>query len=480
MSNIKTLEVPLIDGWGEKNVKQFSPSDLVNLYIDKNNSGEFALLSTPGLGGKISFGTRGGVRQMHTSELVTNMHLVVNDIIWQCDTSLNPIFGKKINTFTGYVSIESSVNQTMFCDGEHGYIFDKVTNVYNQITSINTPPKPGTISVLGARFLVNELESDRLHISDIKDGMLWSGNIITLGESSYPEKIVSHGTIRGRLFIFGTRCTEVWYPVGTYPYFARDNNLLLEYGCASAGSVAIGEDMLVWLGIDKQGVTSVMVTNGGMPERISTSEIESEFQKYDISDAQAFIYKNAGTIFYQINFTKSNKSFLRNFTTGTWSRLGNLENRHLGSCHAFFQAKHYIGDYKSPCIYHISNDYAVDYNEAIKRKFVTRAIYIAEKFIVHRVRVYMQQGTGIEGPNTLNNGYNADIDPKLFLKVSEDNGIRFSSALEADIGKIGKSITVCDFFRLGYFEYGSIVLDFEHYSHTPCNIFKILIEYSTI
>lgn len=479
MGEIKQVEIPF-NGGVKKKETQFSPSELTNLFIDVNSKQETALISTHGLSNKISFGMNKlyGVRAMLSSELIDNMFLIVGDVIYQLDSGGALIFGKKITTFKGFANIVMGNGQIIFVDGVNIYIYDIQTGNYIKVTNPNAPPKPGMASVLGGRFFVNELESDRLHISDINDGTSWQGNIITL--SDYPEIIVGHATLKGRLFLLGTRSSSLWYLSDTYPYAAKDPNILLEYGCASTASISVGEDRICWLAKNIQGILSIVSSTGGVPQNISSEELEAEIQSYKITnDADGFIYENSGIVFYQINFRSENKSFLYNFLTNTWSSLEHKENEcHLISNIAYFKGKHYMGANNHPAIYELDNNTSLDYDTVVKRKFITNIMYPAEKFIIHRLRIFMQQGTGISAVNNDNGGYNNDISPKLFLSISRDGGINYGNALEAEIGAIGKRETVCDFYRLGYFDYGALTFKFEHYSHTPCNIYKILMNYS--
>jgi hypothetical protein len=466
-NKISEIDIPLVDGWGEKIVPQFSPSTAENFYIDINNSKEPALINTPGLSNPITIPFQNNIRQLFTNQLTDDIHVVAGSSIYRIGESLQAVFGIALDTADGFASIEGNIDQIMFVDGKNGYLLNKTTNVYTQVTSINFPVKPRMVSVLAGRFFVNAGDTDQMNISEINDGNNWTGNIIRL--TSYPEKIIAHGTIKGRLFILGTRCGEVWFASGVYPFVQRDENLLLEYGCAAIGSFASGEDRLCWLGYDKQGITSVVATDGGLPVKISTDEIEAEFQKYDVvDDARAFIYKNSGNIFYQITFPRVDKSFLYNFNTNTWTMLTSLENhRHLAECHAFFNKYHYFGVYNAGKIYRVDNEYYADDTTVIKRKFTTRVLYPmnGRKFILHKIRVHMQQGYGTPS--------GVDARPKLLMKVSRDNGMNFGGSIYGDVGVLGARETYTDFHRLGHFEWGSMVLDFEHYNKTPCNIFKI-------
>ena len=136
--------------------------------IDKENNK--ALFSTPGLNSEngIKFATDGGVRNMYVSRLTYNMHVVVGSSIYQVDKARNSIFGIDLTTSEGYVGIDDINTQIMFVDGSKGYIFDKSTDSYSEITHSSFPPLPKDVIAFGDRFYVIKGDTNEIYFSEIK------------------------------------------------------------------------------------------------------------------------------------------------------------------------------------------------------------------------------------------------------------------------------------------------------------------------
>jgi len=260
---------------------------------------------------------------------------------------------------------------------------------------------------------------------------------------------------------------------GSFPV-ARDESSVIEYGCATAGSISESNGLMFWLGYDTEGVTSIVLTEGGNPTRVSTTEIESLFQKYSVvNDARSFMYWMNGILFYQINFTIENASFLFNLKTKSWTRLVFKDNeRQRGDCIALFNGKNYMGDYENPYIYDFSVDYHTDNNVSIKRKRVTNVFYPnkGQPFICRYLRLICEQGVGLE------NGQ--DEIPKILVRISRDNGATFGNQIHLNVGRLGQTMIKTEIYRLGLFEYGSIVLEMEFYNFTRFNLIKAFVEFS--
>ena len=100
-----------------------------------------------------------------------------------------------------------------------------------------------------------------------------------------------------------------------FPY-SRDNNLLIEYGCLNTETIAQGFGLMCWLGFNNVSGPSIMVSNGGAPERISTDGITYLLDTLKApQDSFATIREEDGHILYAISFFTDNLSFLYDFTT---------------------------------------------------------------------------------------------------------------------------------------------------------------------
>jgi hypothetical protein len=463
------VELPIIGEYAKKDPLVFAPDDTLNLYLSENKNGEKGLLGTPGLdgGSGIKFNNSGGVRQMYVSRLSANMHTVVGSVIYQIDSALNKIFGTNLDTNAGYVGIDDDRTQMLFVDGNAGYLYDKSTNIYTKITDPQFPVLPIDVAAFGDRFYVIENDSNKIAFSDIKNGNSWN----TLDEfkiTSYPDNAVGLEVLHGHLFVFGRRCTETWVLQGGEFPIALDESLVMEYGCIAAGTIAKEAGIMGWVGYDKQGITSVVVSSGGHPTRISTPEIERILQSYSIvDDARAFMYLEKGNLFYQLNFTAENQSWLYCFTTKSWSRLAYKDSdRHRAQCYAFFKGKKFVGDYENSIIYEFKSNYYSDDGIAIKRKRTTSVLYPnkGKPFCCQYLRFIVEQGVGAESyPND---------DPKIMLRISRDSGATFDNQIRKVIGKLGQTRIETEFYRLGYFRYGSIVIDVEFYNMTDFSLLK--------
>lgn len=468
------VELPIVGGYEKSDPLQFMPAETINLYTDYDKDKENgALFSTPGLDldSGLQISGSGGVRQLYISKLTNYMHAVVGENIYAIDSALNYIFGIKITTNSGYIGIDETINEILIVDGIKGYLIDKASASYSLITDADFPALPQDVVAYGNRFYVINGETNEIYFSDSGDGTKW--NTLNKFElTSYPDIVVGINVLNGQLYVFGKRCVEVWSLQGASFPVARDSSALIEYGCTAPGTIAVENGVMIWLGYNKQGVTSVVATKGGRPERISTTEIGKIFQSYKfIEDVRAFMYWENGILFYQLNFTLENSSFLFNLKTKEWSMLEyNGENRHRAECFSYFNGQKYVGDYEKPYIYNFNTNYYSDNNIGIKRKRITTVLYLnkGEKFICKYLRFILAQGVGLQTGK--------DEKPTLKLRISRDNGATFGNQLSLEIGKLGATSFGCEVPRLGLFEYGTMVLELEFYNQTSFTLIKCYAE----
>lgn len=462
--------VDIFGGYNRTHVGQFNPAELMNWYIATDDRKKKALLQTPGLSSEngVSILTSNGTRALFVSKLVTIMHAVVGNAIYQIDSALNYSRGVELNTNTGYVGIADNDYQILFVDGVGGYVYDKNTNLYTQIVDPGFPSFAADAVDLAGRFITYKKDTNEWYYSAVNDATDWDAN----NRYELTDDIIEAiATLHGRLYILGQKSSQVWYPTTTAlsPY-ARDENELMEFGCVSRGAVANEEGLLIWVATDKQKALSVVLTTGAAPKRISTSAIEAEFQSYDnVDDATAFIYTLSGSIFYQVNFANANKSWLYCVTTNSWSQLTyKAFDRHRADCHAFFNNKHFVGDYENPIIYHFSDKYYDDDDVAVRRRMITDRLYAnkGEGFTLNKVSIYALQG--FADPT------GTDEQPYVELSISRDGGSSYGSTLSAPLAKLGVREWRTDFYRLGTMD--SAVLDIEFYNKIKMSLFSVTID----
>lgn len=296
--------------------------------------------------------------------------------------------------------------------------------------------------------------------------------------TSHPGTIVGCRTLHRRLFLFSQNYTEVWENQGTGSNlpFRRNNSLLIEYGTPAIWSIAVGFDRLIFLSQDKDGLGSVMEITGTDVVPISPRSLDFILQGYasdsniGVADASSFFVKENGIIFYRLNFTRANHTFVFCVTMSDQQNLRWHEeevlngDRHVAQTHAYFNGKNYYGSYLNANLFVVSSAYFTNAGEAIRRMRIGKPFVPAgyNRTRIDRFQLDLLQGRvgltpGDQEVNLLaEDGLDllteSDIDiiletssvfitgsqPKVFLSISKDGGQTYGNRIQAPMGKIGE------------------------------------------
>lgn len=337
------------------------------------------------------------------------------------------------------------------------------------------------------------------------NGQLQLGSITT-----HPGTIVACRTLHRRLFLFSQFFTEVWENagIGTNLPFRRNNALLMEYGTPSVASISVGFDMLAFLSQSRDGLGSVMQVVGTESIPISTRALDFQLAQYaalgQVADCDGFLIKENGLIFYRMNFTLANHTFVYNVTlsnpqseaTKFWHEEEVLDgDRHPAQTHAYFNGMNYVGHYSKPVLYQLDpNTYTNDF-EPIRRARITKAIVPPgyQRIRIDRLQVDLLQGqinqaeqiieeldllaeTGdiIETESGLDILLEQDIvifEPNnmfLYLSISKDGGQTYGYKMNAPLGHVGQRTFRTLWRKLGVIPRGqAFVAKFEFYDAIP-------------
>lgn len=306
-------------------------------------------------------------------------------------------------------------------------------------------------------------------------GQLQQGSINT-----HPGNIVACRTLHRRVFLFSANFTEVWENsgFGTNLPLRRNNALLMEYGTPSAGSIVTGFDKMIFLAQDRDGIGSVMEVIGTESIPISNRALDFQLAQYasanQISDARGIFIKDNGVIFYRLNFTAANVTYVYNVTFSNpqsdegkkWTEEQVLNgNRHPAQTHGFFNGNNFYGHFSLPILYQVSPSFVTNDGESIKRvrigKAVTPSMYNRTR--IDRFTLDIIQGlpiitnmTGIldllaENGSIIDTESNLDIlleasggiplfatfEPPVFLSYSKNGATTFGPRLNGTMGAIG-------------------------------------------
>lgn len=328
--------------------------------------------------------------------------------------------------------------------------------------------------------------------------------------TSHPGTIVACRTLHRRLFLFSQFFTEVWENAGAGSNlpFRRNNSLLMEYGTPALGSIAVGFDILIFLSQDRDGLGSVMQVNGTEAMPISNRALDFQLAQYaaagQISDCRAFLIKENGLIFYRMNFTAANHTFVYGVTfsspqseqTKLWHEEEVLNgDRHPAQTHAYFNGNNYVGSYNSPTLYLLDSSLYTNDGEPIRRMRITRPIVPPgyQRIRIDRLQVDLLQGNILNVDTSLIEqdllselGFiittEADVDiileqaltlgtfntPYVFLSISRDGGQTYGYRIKAPMGQVGQRTFRTLWRKLGVIPRGQgFVAKFEFFDEMP-------------
>ena len=306
------------------------------------------------------------------------------------------------------------------------------------------------------------------------NGQLQQGSI-----TSHPGNIVACRTLHRRLFLFSEFYIEVWENagLGTNLPFRRSNSLLIEYGTPAIGSISVGFDIMIFLSQSRDGLGSVMQVVGAQAIAISNRALDFQLAQYaaqqQITDCNGFLIKENGIIFYRMNFTAANHTYVYDVTlsdpTKEEGKLWHEEdvlngNRHPAQTHAYFNGINYVGHYSLPILYQLDSQTFTNDGEAIHRMRIGKAIVppTYQRLRIDRFQLDLLQGQFFQGTFSTDQDLAAEtgdllmtesgddilleqgfiqpligVTPYAFLSISKDGGQTYGYYQRAPMGTTG-------------------------------------------
>ena len=301
---------------------------------------------------------------------------------------------------------------------------------------------------------------------------------LQLGQiTSHPGNIVGCRTLHRRLFLFSANFTEIWENAGagTNLPFRRNNSLLMEVGTPALGSISVGFDRMFFLAQDRDGLAGVMGTSGTEAVLLSNRALDFQLAQYaadpptGVADARGVLIKENGLIFYRLNFTLANHTFVYGATMSSaesqkWHEEEVLNgDRHPAQTHAYFDGINYYGDYKSPKFYAVSDTTYTNDLEHIRRMRIGKQMtpegynrLRIDRFVLDLLQGQLDIETFVEidlltelsEPITTENDIDIVLEqedagstgeqPVVYLSVSKDGGQTYGYEIQGFMGKLGE------------------------------------------
>jgi hypothetical protein len=350
---------------------------------------------------------------------------------------------------TGPVSIADNGTQIFFACNGPSYIYNEVTNVFQQITD---PDFPGALTVgyLDGYFVFTEPNSQRVWVTSIFEGTQVDALDFASAEGS-PDGLVGLIVDHREAWLFGTDSVEVWYDAGLADFpLARIQGAFNEIGCVATFSIAKLDNGLFWLGTDARGQGIVYRANGYTGTRVSTHAVEYAIAQYgNLADAIAYTYQQEGHAFYVLTFPTGNATWVYDVATGAWHERAGWDNgafmRHRSNCQCNFGGNIIVGDFENGNIYRFDLDVFADNGGIQKWLRSWRALPTGQNNLKrtahHSLQLDCQSGVG------LNLGQGSD--PQVMLRWSDDGGHTWSNEHWSPMGKIGQYFHRVFWRRLG-------------------------------
>lgn len=287
-------------------------------------------------------------------------------------------------------------------------------------------------------FIFPKAESNKWFVSDLRDGLAYNALDFASAESD-PDNLVAIAPLNGLIYVFGSRTLEPYQNVGGagFPY-ERISSGIQQKGCLSAKTLIEVNGSLVWIGSGEYEQPGIYTTNGGLPQKISPSSVDSLIYSGGLDKVrQSFALRHAERGHIIVTFTVPDVcTICYDATTGTWFRRESLDRfyrpqpwRVTSIVDAYSVLL--VGDELSGKIGLLSEDVFYEYGEEIRRYFTTPTIDNGGKpFSVYQLELVAESGTNpISGHGSA---------PVVRLSVSYDGGRTYSPEISRMMGLIGK------------------------------------------
>ncbi|MFW2056276.1 packaged DNA stabilization protein [Acinetobacter haemolyticus] len=374
------IKLPLVGPAYKLNAQSMSCQNCINWYPQTieypNGSRVAALMPTPGLK-KIFQGDSASVRCLY---ILSNgaLLIVIGKKIYH--SKANRFDPQYVGDVSGLGTVKAADNGivAIIVNGTYSYSLDMKTLEFKRLSG-STIPRSTHVLFLDGRFVVNKANTGQFYWSDLYSNKFDALSYAT-AESS-PDKITALVTFNRELWIFGAQTVERYYSSGsqTSPY-ARLSGGAMAFGCTSPDSIVALATGVIWLSLSEFGGHQIVMSGGGVPERISTHAIEEEIASYNkTSDAIAYAYQQEGHVFYVISFPSASTTFCFDVSTGLWHQRSyaseqGLHERHRSQHHAFFNGIHIVGDYKNGKLYQLDKQTYTDDGDLILRERTAQAV----------------------------------------------------------------------------------------------------------
>ena len=461
-------------------------SRAINFIPEINPSDSATPLSLIGTPGTLLFCTF-GLNPVRGAHVASNglMYVVSGNKLYSIDGSgtISAALGT-LATSTGRVDMADNGvaaagiggNQVMIVDGAHGYLWNFLTSAFTTISGGGWPSTGAArVTFIDGYFVISTTGSMSFCVSDLYDGSTWNA-LATAPVQGNPDLLQVPINVHNQLWLIKQYSSEIYYNAGIATSagcpFARLSGAVIDYGTPAQFSPALGDNSLFFLATQKNNntgqVVGIVELSGYTPSIVSPPAINYQISKMkQISDAWGYCYSDIGHTFYVLTFPTEDVTYVYDAATKLCHERSSYKisgvtphndlspGRHVGNSYAFYNGKHYLGDFQNGNIYEMSMNYFTDNGYPIVSTRVAQPLAIPElsqNSMLSQVEnlffktLFVEAETGVGDGGLL---VQTGIDPQAFLSWSDDGGHTWSNEYPCSLGAAGKYRNRLKWRRLG-------------------------------
>ncbi len=315
--------------------------------------------------------------------------------------------------------------------------------IYTEADGLNQISDPGfdgpvsSVVYVDGYFLFSKTDGKKFFISNINNGFSYIGTDFANAEAD-PDPIRAPFVLNNEVYIFGSQTFEPFQNVGGSGFpFLRVEGGVKPKGLNAPFSLIELDGNMAWIGSADREQAAIWLSNGGKPQKISTTAIDNEIRKYSdtvISSAFSATYSQSGALFAVFTFPGEN-TFVYEVVSGLWhtreSTINDVQTTWRVSNIVEAYGELIVSDALSNVFGIIDKDVYTEYGQVIRRRFVLPPLdNNGNPFFNSSVELVGETGVG----NTIAPG----DDPQVRLSWSDDGGRTFGDSLSRSFGKKGE------------------------------------------
>ena len=266
-------------------------------------------------------------------------------------------------------------------------------------------------------YYVFSTDEKKLIASDLNDPTSIDPLVFGSAETD-PDEIVCVKSIRNLLYAVGRNTLEEFANVGAGVFPFQRTGTFFKIGARCPYSVITQNDIIYFVGSEKNGTNAIYACNGSTCDRISHEGIDTYLanltnEELDNLEAVEFFHEGHGFVVFSATYT----SFVYNSTNGTWTEWRShhkdpwdgyqyfVNTRWRVKSIASAYGKLYVGDITDMRIGTLSSDIHREYEDAdysqdiadIRRWVTTSIIKSSDNkpFNLNMVKLMMESGVGL-------------------------------------------------------------------------------------